>query len=294
MYADAWTAVVIGWAIFLAGIDTAFAHIGLDLNFLFYLMAVCTSGAVFPIGLLMCWSKLNKAGAVLGVVGGLVMGMVGWLVTAVTTQGAITITSLVESKVILAGSLSALGSGALISIILSLINPASFDFELTRAIGRGGIPSTSAVDASNKSVGSTEKEAQHSQAHVAPSDELKYEPALRAVEGGGRTSEAEAQYLQEVAQLEASQTRFRIITGLFLLVIRECSSSSPHTFSPSTRGSEADAKNSGAHPRAPRRDSSRLPQRPLHAAVRGSCHVRLRDFAADSLRKSPYVPPSPI
>ena len=184
-------------------------------------MAVCTSGAVFPIGLLMCWTKLNKAGAVSGVIGGLVMGMVGWLVTAVTTQGSITTTTLTDSKVILAGSLSALGSGAILSIVLSLIKPASFDFELTRAIGRT-VAAPEPINASDRSVGSTEKVPEHSQNHIAGAEDSKYEPALRAVEGGGRTIEAEAQYLEEVAKLEASQTRFRIITGLFLLVIREC------------------------------------------------------------------------
>ncbi|KAF1814416.1 SSS family solute:Na+ symporter [Eremomyces bilateralis CBS 781.70] len=211
-------AVVICWAIFLAGIDTAFAYIGLDLNFLFYLMAVCTSGAVFPIGLLMCWTRLNKAGAVLGVLGGLVMGFVAWLVTAVTTKGIVSITTLTDSKVILSGSLSALGSGAIISILLSLIKPASFDFELTRAIGRGvAVPESATV--STESTGSTEKVPQHSQSHFAGSKDLTYEPALYAVEGGGRTTATEAQYAKEVAKLEASQTHFRIITGLFLLVI---------------------------------------------------------------------------
>lgn len=177
-------------------------------------MAVCTSGAVFPIGLLMCWTKLNKAGAVLGVIGGLVMGMVGWLVTAVTTLGSITTTTLTDSKVILAGSLSALGTGALVSIVLSLIKPASFDFELTRAIGRG-------VTVLDLASNSTDKAPQNSQGGRTDSKGLAYEPALDRIEGGGRTKEADARYAEEIAKLEASQTRFRIITGLFLLVIRK-------------------------------------------------------------------------
>jgi len=200
--------VVIFWAIFLAGIDTAFAYIGLDLNFLFYLMAVCTSGAVFPIGLLMCWTRLNKAGAVFGVIGGLVIGIVAWLVTAVTTLDTISITTLTASKVILSGSLSALGAGAIISIGLSLISPASFDFELTRAIGHGA-----AV---------TKPVSTRNQTPIENSKDLHYEPAVHSVEGGGRTAESEAEYATEVVKLEALQTRFRIITGLFLLVIREC------------------------------------------------------------------------
>ncbi|KAF7561741.1 hypothetical protein G7046_g2398 [Stylonectria norvegica] len=205
-------AVVILWAIFLAGIDTAFVHIGLDLNFLFYLMAVCTSGAVFPIGLLMCWTKLNKAGAIFGVIGGLVMGMVGWLVTAVTTLGSITTTTLTDSKVILAGSLSALGTGFIVSVVLSLIKPATFDFELTRAIGRG-------VTVLELATESSEKVPKQIQGGVIEPKEPAYEPALDRIEGGGRIDKAEAEYAEEIVKLEASQTRFRIITGLFLLVI---------------------------------------------------------------------------
>lgn len=178
-------------------------------------MAVCTSGAVFPIGLLMCWTKLNKAGAVLGVIGGLVMGMVGWIVTAVTTQGSVTITTLTDSKVILAGSLSALGTGGLVAIILSLIRPASFDFEVTRGIGRG----VKVVQLPTGPDG--EKAPRHSQNAVLASDESSYEPALCQVEGGGHDKEASAQIEQEIRKLEASQPRFRIITAVFLLVIRK-------------------------------------------------------------------------
>ncbi|OKL61514.1 hypothetical protein UA08_03103 [Talaromyces atroroseus] len=208
-------ATVIGWAIFLACINTAFAYIGLNLNFLFYLMAVCTSGSVFPIGLLMCWTRLNKAGAVLGVIGGLVIGMVAWLVTAVTTQGTISTTTLTDSKVILAGSLSALGIGAIISVGLSLIKPASFDFELTRAIGRG---STVPLDAASTSA---DKKLHINQSSIDGSRKGQgtYEPALNLVNGGGSTPDSEALYAEEVAKLEKSQTKFRIITGTLLLII---------------------------------------------------------------------------
>lgn len=180
-------------------------------------MAVCTSGAVFPIGLLMCWTRLNKVGAILGVIGGLAMGMVGWLVTAVTTQGSITVITLTDSKVILAGSLSALGTGAIIPILLSLIKPASFDFELTRAIGRG----VTVLDRTTAATGPTEKQPQHSQGPIVEAKNSPYEPALDRIEGGGRAEEAESHYTEEIVKLEASQSRFRIITGIFLLVIRE-------------------------------------------------------------------------
>lgn len=207
--------MVILWAVFMAAINTVFAHIGLDLNFLFYFMAVCTSGSVFPIGLLMCWKRLNKAGAIAGVLGGLIMGFVGWLVTAQTVEGAITITTLTASKAILAGSLSALGTGALVSIGVSLVRPADFDFALTRAIGSLGVH---AGTTDPSSPGETEDKEQG----AAPSAPIPpFDSALTKVEGGGRTALADAEYAEGVEELEKSQTKFRIITGAILLVIRE-------------------------------------------------------------------------
>ncbi|WWC97813.1 hypothetical protein V866_004700 [Kwoniella sp. B9012] len=202
--------VVIAWAIFLAGINTVFAHIGLDLNFLFYFMAVCTSGSVFPIGLLMCWKKLNKLGAITGVLGGLIVGFIGWLVSAVKLEGSINTTTLTASKVILSGSLSALGAGAILSIGISLIKPASFDFELTRAIGSGHLPRQETPQVG----GSSEKSGV-----VDAPNAVDYEPALAKVKGSGRSAAADAEYAEGVIKLEKSQTRFRLITAGFLLVI---------------------------------------------------------------------------
>ncbi|WWC64302.1 uncharacterized protein I303_106912 [Kwoniella dejecticola CBS 10117] len=202
-------AVVIGWAIFLAGINTVFAHIGLDLNFLFYFMAVCTSGSVFPIGLLMCWTRLNKVGAITGVLGGLVVGFIGWLVSAVKLQGTINTTNLTASKVILTGSLSALGAGAILSIGISFLRPASFDFELTRAIGSGH---------ASHEPSSTPNESEKDGNPVS-NRPIDYEPALAKVEGSGRSAAADAEYAEGVIKLERSQNRFRLITAAFLLVI---------------------------------------------------------------------------
>ncbi|WVN91191.1 uncharacterized protein L203_106448 [Cryptococcus depauperatus CBS 7841] len=208
-------AVVIFWAIFMAGINSVFAHIGLNLNFLFYFMAICTSGSVFPIGLLMCWTKLNKLGAITGVFGGLAMGFIGWLISAWKLEGSITTTTLTASKVILTGSLAALGAGAIFSIGISLIRPDAFDFERTRAIGSGKLrhpaaPTSQHVDSPH---------ADEKEIPATDSSEYSYEPALTAVEGGGRTLEANEEYKEGVRKLEASQTKFRIITCIFLFII---------------------------------------------------------------------------
>ncbi|KAF1997717.1 hypothetical protein P154DRAFT_578637 [Amniculicola lignicola CBS 123094] len=146
--------VVISWTIFLASVNTVFAYIGLDLNFLFSLMAVCTSGAVLPVGLLMCWARLNKAGAV-------------------TTQGALSITTLIDSEFILSGSL-----------------PASFDFELTRAIGRG-VALPVPASASTQSTNSNQKIPQENHSQLVTAKDMINEPALCSIEGRGRTTQTE-------------------------------------------------------------------------------------------------------
>lgn len=161
----------------------------------------------------MCWRKLNKYGAIAGILGGLAMGFVGWLVAAHTLLGGISTTTLTGNQVILAGSLSALGTGAIVAIVWSLIAPADFDFELTRAIG------TVRPDQPEAPVGNGEKDAETAPVQTAKRNEA----ALTAVQGGGRTVFAEAEYAEGVIKLEQSQTRFRLITGALLLIARESS-----------------------------------------------------------------------
>ncbi|KAM0755832.1 SSS family solute:Na+ symporter [Meredithblackwellia eburnea MCA 4105] len=189
--------VVVAWAIFMAGISSVFYHIGLDLNFLFYMMGVATSPAVFPVGLMMSWSKLSKIGATGGVIGGIVMGLVGWFVTAIKTQGAINVTTLTANPVILAGSLSGLGTGAIISIVLSLVAPDNFDFAISRAIGSRRGPTNT---------GSSSSEVEKSPSTPAKTEEFH----------GDELSE---EYLAGLQDLNASQWKFRAITIAIIVVI---------------------------------------------------------------------------
>ncbi|RCK59165.1 Urea active transporter [Candida viswanathii] len=124
---------VFGWAIFssvLASIFYGAARI--SMGWLFNFLGCATASGVFPIALSFTWKDLNKAGAVGGSIGGMILAFIVWLVTCKTYTGAITVDNLSNQWVSFAGNVTALVMGGLISISLSLIWPANFDFEKTR------------------------------------------------------------------------------------------------------------------------------------------------------------------
>ncbi|GAA5852753.1 hypothetical protein JCM8547_002616 [Rhodosporidiobolus lusitaniae] len=192
-------AAVIGWALFMAGLSSVWVWIGLDLNFLFYLMAVATSGAVVPVGLTMCWSGLNTAGAVAGAWSGLIVGLVAWLVTAAKLEGALNTATLTSNRAILAGALCALGTGAIVSIALSLIAPANFDFEITRHINKVSLGPT---DVSEKQINAGDGEKEDVKSPVDEVDAI--------IE--------DKEYQDGVVKLQASQWKFRILTLSLLFI----------------------------------------------------------------------------
>lgn len=124
----------------------------------------------------MTWSKLNKVGAVGGVIGGMIMGFVAWLVTTKTLLGEINTTTTQSNLPIIAGGLVGLGTGAIISTVSSLIAPANFDFNIARAIG-------GRFDRQSETGGDSNEEK------VAND---KVDSALQRIDGDGRDAETDA------------------------------------------------------------------------------------------------------
>ena len=85
-----------------------------------------------PIAAATCWSKANKWAAVGGSISGLVLGVTAWLVTAASLYGEVTIASTGRDFSMLAGNVTAIGVGALVTVVGSLIWPEDYDFEGTR------------------------------------------------------------------------------------------------------------------------------------------------------------------
>jgi hypothetical protein len=112
-----------------------FFYIGISMGWLYTLMGTLIGSGVVPVAIATSWKKANKWGCCVGAVGGLVVGLVAWLVTtAKLNDGAINITTTGQDYPLLAGNIGALVTGAVVSIVWSLISPENFDFDITRAM----------------------------------------------------------------------------------------------------------------------------------------------------------------
>lgn len=97
-------------------------------------MGLLIGGAVFPTAFAITWRKQSKAGAISGCLAGLAAGIIAWLTTAKHYYGAINITTTGLEYPTLAGNLAAIMTGLIVSVTVSLIKPANFDWEVTRSI----------------------------------------------------------------------------------------------------------------------------------------------------------------
>jgi hypothetical protein len=108
--------------------------IGIDLGWLFLTMGLLIGGGVFPAAFAVTWKKQSKWGAISGAVGGLACGLTAWLVTAQAYYGELTIATTGANYPTLAGNLAAVLMGCLITVVVSLVKPDNFDWEITRSI----------------------------------------------------------------------------------------------------------------------------------------------------------------
>jgi hypothetical protein len=95
------------------------------------------------------WKRCNGTGAVVGCVTGFCCAIIGWLVcTAKLNDGVINVETTFQDYPMLTGNLLSIGIGGIITIGWSLIRPANFDWEVTRAINQkaGEVNTTTIVD----------------------------------------------------------------------------------------------------------------------------------------------------
>ncbi|KAI4852516.1 solute symporter family transporter [Aureobasidium sp. EXF-8845] len=113
--------------------------IGIDLGWLFLVMGLLIGGAVFPAAFAITWRGQSAAGAITGAIGGLIIGIAAWLATAKVYFGELTIASTGTEYATLAGNLAAIMSGLILTVVVSLIKPQNFDWEITRSINAGSV-----------------------------------------------------------------------------------------------------------------------------------------------------------
>ncbi|GBE80408.1 Sodium:solute symporter family-domain-containing protein [Sparassis latifolia] len=127
------------WAIIMSCIACLWNGIGLSLNWLFLFAGTIYTSAVGPIIMTVVWRKQTKAAVFAGALGGMSIGIICWLVVAKAYYGKLNVTTTGEMYPTLAGNLGSCCSGALISIIVTLIKPDNkFDWTETKKINARG------------------------------------------------------------------------------------------------------------------------------------------------------------
>jgi urea-proton symporter len=87
-----------------------------------------------PLPFAITWKKQTKAGAFAGALTGLAAGITAWLVEAKVYYGELTVKTTGMEYPTLAGNLAAIMTGLIVTVVVSLIKPDDFDWEIARAI----------------------------------------------------------------------------------------------------------------------------------------------------------------
>ncbi|KAK7445697.1 hypothetical protein VKT23_014693 [Stygiomarasmius scandens] len=124
------------WAVWMGCWAVILHRASIDLGWLYYVQGAVLSPAVIPIGLTVTWSKLNKAAVLLGPIIGAVLGMTAWMIGCWKIYGSINIPNLAKPYSAVCSGLTGLLFSGIISVSLSLIWPANYDFKGTRAIAK--------------------------------------------------------------------------------------------------------------------------------------------------------------
>ncbi|KAG1821419.1 Na+/solute symporter [Suillus variegatus] len=122
------------WAVWMGCWATILNAVHIDLGWLYYVQGCILSPAVIPIGLTVSWSKLTKAGVFCGAIGGACFGMLAWMIGCWKIYGQINISNLAQPYSALCSSLAGLLFSGILTVGVSLLNPADYDFSGTRAI----------------------------------------------------------------------------------------------------------------------------------------------------------------
>jgi hypothetical protein len=122
------------WAVWMGCWATILHKVQIDLGWLFYVQGVVLSPAVIPIALTVTWRKLTRAGVLCGALVGAVLGMLAWMIGCWKIYGAINIPNLANPYSAVCSGLTGLLFSGIITVSVSLISPANYDFQATRAI----------------------------------------------------------------------------------------------------------------------------------------------------------------
>ncbi|KAL0952789.1 hypothetical protein HGRIS_007014 [Hohenbuehelia grisea] len=210
------------WAVWMGAWAAILHKASIDLGWLFYVQGVVLSPAVIPIGLTVSWKKLTKAGVLCGALGGAVLGMLAWMIGCWKIYGAINITNLALPYSAVCSGLTGLLFSGIITVGVSLLDPADYDFHATRMIAN--------LDATNVQPEGEKQEdriirddtppRQSQSSEKGAFQRTDLETNVQAVHGDGDASEiAKLEYPIDVKILQHAFKRAALYSGALTLIV---------------------------------------------------------------------------
>jgi urea-proton symporter len=123
---------IVGFGMGMGLLALALMQVGASLQYVYLAMGILIGSAVVPISLAIVWKRTNKVAATSGALGGLVCGVAVWLASSYTFYGIISVSSTSQNLPLLAGNVTSILVGAIVTFVGSMIKPDNFDFRLMR------------------------------------------------------------------------------------------------------------------------------------------------------------------
>ncbi|KAJ5183414.1 hypothetical protein N7492_001030 [Penicillium capsulatum] len=123
------------YSVIMAGFATGLFYAGIGMGYLYLLMGVIISSAVFPGAMTLLWKGQNWIAAAASPPLGLAVSLIAWLVTTKKQYGILSVTTTGANYPMLAGNVAALLSPIVFSPILTYVfGSQNYDYESMRAI----------------------------------------------------------------------------------------------------------------------------------------------------------------
>jgi urea-proton symporter len=123
---------IVGFGMGMGCLALALLQVGASLQYVYLAMGVLIGSAVVPISLAIIWKRTNKIAATLGALGGLACGVAVWLASSYALYGIISVSSTSQNLPLLAGNVTSILVGAIVTFLGSMIKPDNFDFRLMK------------------------------------------------------------------------------------------------------------------------------------------------------------------
>jgi len=123
---------IIGFGGIIGILASILFPLGVSLGYMYLTMGIIIGPSVIPITIALIWKKTNKNAIIVGSLLGLVFGITTWLMIAYIYYGEISINSTKEYIPLLFGNIVSISSGGIISIVISLLKPENFNFNIMK------------------------------------------------------------------------------------------------------------------------------------------------------------------